>query len=325
MKKSPARNLAVITLVYWLVLLYSIAALVWWLVALERQNTQITEIRLAGLSESDPKYSQKKEAVLAANKRKTAQYLGEGVTFMIFILLGAVFVYRATRKQLRLSKQQQNFMMAVTHELKTPIAVTRLNLETLQKRKLDEEKQQKLIQNTLSEANRLNSLCNNILLSAQLEAGQYSISLQEFNLSAMVGGILKQYQTRFPARQIIGNVEDEIFINGESLLIEMLVNNLVDNALKYSPKTGRIGIELNQQDHYVVLQVWDEGKGIAPSERDAIFAKFYRGGDEGIRTTQGTGLGLYLCKKIAEDHGADIRVTEHSSGGSNFVVRFEIT
>lgn len=325
MKKSPARNLAVITLVYWLVLLYSIAALVWWLVALERQNTQITEIRLAGLTESDPQYVQKKEAVLAANKRKTAQYLGEGITFMIFILLGAVFVYRATRKQLRLSKQQQNFMMAVTHELKTPIAVTRLNLETLQKRKLDEEKQQKLIQNTLSEANRLNTLCNNILLSAQLEAGQYTVNFQEFNMSEMIASILKQYQTRFPARQIVGNIGDEIFVNGEILLIEILVNNLLDNALKYSPKTGRIGIELNQDAHYVVLQVWDEGKGIPLVEREAIFGKFYRGGDEGVRTTQGTGLGLYLCKKIAEDHGADIRVTEHQCGGSNFVVRFKTT
>jgi len=325
MKKSPARNLAVITLVYWLVLLYSIAALVWWLVALERQNTQITEIRLAGLTESDPQYVQKKEAVLAANKRKTAQYLGEGITFMMFILLGAVFVYRATRKQLRLSKQQQNFMMAVTHELKTPIAVTRLNLETLQKRKLDEEKQQKLIQNTLSEANRLNTLCNNILLSAQLEAGQYTVNFQEFNMSEMIASILKQYQTRFPARQIVGNIGDEIFVNGEILLIEILVNNLLDNALKYSPKTGRIGIELNQDAHYVVLQVWDEGKGIPLVEREAIFGKFYRGGDEGVRTTQGTGLGLYLCKKIAEDHGADIRVTEHQCGGSNFVVRFKTT
>ena len=324
MKKSPARNLAVITLVYWLVLLYSIAALVWWLVALERQNTQITEIRLANLSESDPQFSQKKEAVLAANKRKTAQYLGEGVTFMMFILLGAVFVYRATRKQLRLSKQQQNFMMAVTHELKTPIAVTRLNLETLQKRKLDEEKQQRLIQNTLSEANRLNSLCNNILLSSQLEAGQYTISLQEFNLSDTVASILRQYQTRFPTRQILGQIDEEVFIYGETLLVEMLINNLLDNALKYSPKTGRVGIQLTKVGNEVELQVWDEGKGIDVAERDMIFEKFYRSGDEGVRTTQGTGLGLYLCKKIAEDHGADIRVTEHSSGGSNFVVRFKI-
>ncbi|MCU0338081.1 MAG: ATP-binding protein, partial [Sediminibacterium sp.] len=137
--------------------------------------------------------------------------------------------------------------------------------------------------------------------------------------------ILKQYQTRFPARQIVGNIGDEIFVNGEILLIEILVNNLLDNALKYSPKTGRIGIELNQDAHYVVLQVWDEGKGIPLVEREAIFGKFYRGGDEGVRTTQGTGLGLYLCKKIAEDHGADIRVTEHQCGGSNFVVRFKTT
>ncbi|MFX9696122.1 histidine kinase dimerization/phospho-acceptor domain-containing protein, partial [Acinetobacter baumannii] len=82
--------------------------------------------------------------------------VGEGVTFLALIIIGAVFVFRATRRQLKLSQQQQNFMMAVTHELKTPIAITQLNLETLQKRKLEEDKQQKLISNTLQEARRLN-------------------------------------------------------------------------------------------------------------------------------------------------------------------------
>ncbi|WP_457848411.1 histidine kinase dimerization/phospho-acceptor domain-containing protein, partial [Staphylococcus aureus] len=95
---------------------------------------------------------QKILAIEEAKKRKTAQYVGEGVTFLALIIIGAVFVFRATRRQLKLSQQQQNFMMAVTHELKTPIAITQLNLETLQKRKLEEDKQQKLISNTLQEA-----------------------------------------------------------------------------------------------------------------------------------------------------------------------------
>jgi K+-sensing histidine kinase KdpD len=97
---------------------------------------------------------------------RPGKYIGEGVTFLLVILVGAVFVYRATKKQILLSQQEQNFMMAVTHELKTPIAVTKLNLETLQKHKkdLDETKQQKLIINSLHEADRLNALTNNILV-----------------------------------------------------------------------------------------------------------------------------------------------------------------
>ncbi|MFX9246833.1 histidine kinase dimerization/phospho-acceptor domain-containing protein, partial [Acinetobacter baumannii] len=81
------------------------------------------------------------------------------ITFFLLIVVGAAFVYRSVRKQLLISQQQQNFMMAVTHELKTPIAVAQLNLETLQKRKLEESMREKLISNTLMEANRLNLLC----------------------------------------------------------------------------------------------------------------------------------------------------------------------
>ena len=143
MNLKTSKRLTLLTVVYWILLSYIVAALIWWFIALERQNRDITNVRLLELIKDDPQYVEKVTQIETAKKRKTAQYIGEGTTFLALILVGAVFVFRATRKQLLLSQQQQNFMMAVTHELKTPIAVTRLNLETLQKRKLEEEKQQK--------------------------------------------------------------------------------------------------------------------------------------------------------------------------------------
>ena len=148
------QRLVLVSWVYWVLLTYMVAALLWWFIALERQNRDITYIRLSELKKDDPAYFANSLQIQEAQKRKTAQYVGEGSTFLALILLGAVFVYRATRRQLRMSQQQQNFMMAITHELKTPIAVAQLNLETLQKRKLDEDTQRKLITNTLQEANR---------------------------------------------------------------------------------------------------------------------------------------------------------------------------
>ena len=100
---------------------------------------------------------------------RTFKFFGEGGTFLGIILLGAFFVYRSIWKQMKLTQQQQNFMMAVTHELKSPIAAAKLNLETIRKHKLDPEKQQKLVENTIKETNRLDQLCNNILLASQLE------------------------------------------------------------------------------------------------------------------------------------------------------------
>lgn len=207
MNVKTSKKLTVVTVVYWILLLYIVAALIWWFIALEKQNRDITNVRLLELVKDDPLYFQKATRIEDAKRRKTTQYIGEGVTFLALILVGAVFVFRATRRQLLLSQQQQNFMMAVTHELKTPIAVTRLNLETLQKRKLEEDKQQKLITNTLQEANRLNILCNNILLAAQLEAGAYTTNKEEINFSDLVEGCIDDFQNRFPQRAIEENID----------------------------------------------------------------------------------------------------------------------
>lgn len=318
------KKLALITIVYWILLVYILAALVWWFIALQQQSEKMSSLLLNELSLQDPLYTQKADNILDARDRKNAQYIGEGATFFILILVGAVFVYRATRRHLRLSMQQQNFMMAVTHELKTPIAVAILNLETMQKRKLDESQQQRLISNTLQEAYRLNALSNNILLASQLEAGGYNFAKTHVNFSDMVSKSVREFSERFPNRQITAQTETGIEIFGETLLLEILVNNLIDNAIKYSPKDKSISIDLFNKNSNIELSVSDQGPGIPESERGMIFEKFYRVGDEQTRAAKGTGLGLYLCSKIAADHKATIRVHQNEPVGSIFIVSFRL-
>ena len=323
MSLNKTKGLTVVIVVYWVLLSYMVAALIWWFIALERQNTSITQIRLSELRKDDPAYIEKVAAIEDAKKRKTAQYIGEGVTFLALILVGAVFVFRATRRQLRLSQQQQNFMMAVTHELKTPIAITRLNLETLQKRKLEEEKQQKLISNTLHEANRLNMLCNNILLAAQLDAGAYTSNKEEINFSDLVEGCIDDFTTRFPQREVRELITEGLYIQGETLLLQMLVNNLLENAMKYSPKESPIQISLSAENNELILSISDQGVGIPDEEKKKVFDKFYRVGNENTRTTKGTGLGLYLCSRIVKSHNGYISVTDNQPRGSNFVATLQ--
>ncbi len=323
MKRLTSSKLALITLVYWVLLVYIVAALVFWFISLTNQNQTMADLLINELKKDDPAYRSQVENILNARGRKTTQYVGEGITFLALILLGAVFVYRATRRQLKLSQQQQNFMMAVTHELKTPIAVTQLNLETLQKRKLEEAQQQKLISNTLQEANRLNTLCNNILLASQLDAGAYKVLVSEVDLSELVQTGTSEFINRFPQRIIETDIQQAITINGEQLLLQMLLNNLVDNAIKYTPKTRKIGVSLYRQNGKIVLSVQDNGPGIAKEEKKKVFEKFYRVGNESTRTAKGSGLGLFLCKKIAEDHRAQIKVTDNQPEGSIFTVEFK--
>jgi two-component system, OmpR family, sensor histidine kinase CiaH len=323
LKRLKKQRLAFITLVYWFLLIYIVAALVWWFISLENQNRQMFIYRLAQIDKNEPDYNQKLAKIEDERKRKTTQYIGEGSTFLLLILVVAVFVYRATKRQIILSQQQQNFMMAVTHELKTPIAVARLNLETLQKYKLDEAKQQKLISNTLQETERLNTLTNNILVTAELESGHHAISKQEINLSELIKGSVKDFYTRIPDRAIQEDIAENIFVAGERLLLQMLLNNLLDNALKYSDKETAVKVELKKIKDRAVLKILDEGEGIADEEKKRVFQKFYRVGSETTRKAKGTGLGLYLCKRIVHDHEGTITVHDNVPKGSIFIVSLE--
>ena len=316
------KKLRSIFILYWFLLAYILAALIWWFIALNRQNEQMTKYKMQELFPGDKTYSAASTKIADENKRKTAQYIGEGAIFFLLIIAGAVFVFRAVRKQLKISQEQQHFMMALTHELKTPIAVAKLNLETLQKRKLDETQQQKLIQNTLQETNRLNSLCNNMLLSSQIEAGGYHITKEETNFSDLVNSCIQDFMIRFPQHNIRSQVKDDIFITGDRLLLQMAVNNLIDNAIKYSPKESILNILLFEENKLIQLQVKDEGKGIANDEKENIYKKFYRIGNTATRAAKGTGLGLYLTKKIALQHNANISVTDNLPTGAIFTITF---
>ncbi len=311
-----------VTAVYWFLLFYIAAALAFWFFELEKQNREMMELRLSRVDPRDPGFAMEKEAIQKEASRKTRQFQAEGITFLVLILLGAMYMYRSVRRQLRLQQQEQNFMMAVTHELKTPIAIAQLNLETLLKHQLDEERRSKLIRMTLQETNRLNQLASNILVSAQLEGRRYRISKDDLDFSSLVNRSAADFSQRFTDRIWKIEVEENIDINGDGFLLEMMVNNLIENAVKYSKKDSKIEIRLNASGSKIILQVADTGEGIPVSERKQIFQKFYRIGSEDTRSTKGTGLGLYICSRIAADHKGKIRVTDNNPKGTLFTISF---
>lgn len=320
----------VITYVYWIMLSYIIAALVWWFISLERQNQQMYLFKyqqLVGQNnglENSARFEEAKLQLIDEKERNSKKYIGEGATFLALILLGAAFVYRSVRKQWQIQQQQQNFMMAITHELKTPIAVAKLNLETLQKHQLEETKRQKILQMTIQETNRLNALTNNILVSSQLEGNSYRASKEDINLTDLVNACIQDFKVRFPNKNWTSTTEPDAEIVGDPLLITILVNNLLENANKYTPNNQTVSCELKKEEHRLVLSVIDQGPGIPNEEKNKVFEKFYRVGNEATRTTKGTGLGLYLCKKIAESHRASIQIRDNNPTGCIFTVTFKI-
>jgi signal transduction histidine kinase len=134
-----------------------------------------------------------------------------------------------------------------------------------------------------------------------------------------------EFRVYYPQRNIKAQLDKDIYILGEELLLSMLLNNLIENAIKYSPKHKAIYIFLKEENDLAILFVIDEGPGIPDEEKKKIFLKFYRIGDERTRTAKGTGLGLYLSKRIMEKHHGKIMVTDNRPTGSIFTATFRIS
>jgi len=305
-------------------LAYILAALVWWFIELNRQNQQMSSFRIQELKIQHIDKADNLQTISNEKKRKITQYAGEGITFFLLIAIAAVLFFRAIRRQLKTSAQQQNFMMAITHELKTPITISNLNLETIQKRNLEKGQQEKLISNTIEEMSRLNSLCNNLLLSSQMESDGYRLIKEEISLNKLANNAASEFGKRYLNRSVKVIENNPIVIFGDYFLLEMAINNLLDNALKYSPKDSPIIIQLNVAEGQAQINVCDEGGGIPEIDRKMVFEKFYRTGNAATRQAKGTGIGLYLVKMVTKAHAGNISVTDNKPKGSIFTLSFPL-
>ena len=316
------------TIAYTLLFVYVIAAILFWGYSLEKQKDVVyqlekTILENSKLNISQPQYIDQLKSIEQKRVRRTKQYYGEGGTFLLIILLTAGIVYYAYYRQLRLSQLQQNFMLSITHELKTPIAGIKLNMQTMEKRKLDEETSKQLIKSSVLETNRLNDLCNNILIATQLENKSKVMFADEINLTSLVKEEIEEFKMRYPALIIneLLLVDDYIF-KGETTLWKVVISNLIENARKYSLHNEPIEISITKENNNVKLSIKDLGVGISDTEKLRIFQKFYRIGNENTRSSKGTGLGLFIVKKIVTLYKYDISVKNNSPKGSIFEVVF---
>ena len=255
--------------------------------------------------------------------KKKWMYATEGLVMIILLFWGILWVYRTFEKSIKLNQHQNNFLLSVTHELKTPIASIKLYLETLLKRDLDKDQQRTILKNSINDTNRLRVLVDNLLLSAQLETNHYEPLMTQINLSELLHKIVDKYaEPRNFQDRIIKNIEHEVYISGDEFAIETIVINLLTNAEKYSDQN--ITILLKSDNKHVILSISDLGIGIADSDKQRLFDKFYRVGEEQTRKSKGTGLGLFIVQKLVEFHDATIEVKNNHPKGTNFEVSFNV-
>jgi len=298
--------------VLYLMAAYLVFQLVWW-------GWQLYKLQFAYLQHLKSEGTKLPENAL---RNKIFMIIGEGGVFLILLFLGIWWIKKNVWQDLARAQKEKNFLLAVTHELKTPIAAIRLNTQTLKNRKLTEEQSQDLCADIITESNRLETLVNNILLATQFEQNTVLGNWQKTDLSALVEAQIKRFQQLFPERTVNSSIHSNIFLQAEENMLVSLLFNLLENANKYSPDSEPISVLLKGSEHIVLLEISDFGIGIPNEERKSIFEKFHRVGNEETRSQKGTGLGLYIVKEICKAHKAEITISDNSPRGSRFQITF---
>ena len=257
-------------------------------------------------------------------EKRIAMVIGEGFVFIVLLLIGLWKIRASVRKEFELSQRQNNFLLSVTHELKTPIAANKLYLQTIQKRKPDDAQREELLAKALKENERLEKLIDNILHAARVENRAMQPIKEEIELSHFLQNRINQFRKRYPEAQIDLVELDKIMISFDIFMIETVLSNLIDNAVKYSPQSPQITVTAVRENNEIVFSVADKGIGISSEEQKRIFSKFYRVGDEEIRTQKGSGLGLYISQEFVKLHKGIIGFKSNKEKGSIFYFKLPL-
>ncbi len=302
-------------------LTYITIFIIWWSFLLIDKNQRY--YALLENAQTIVESEKKGVSIVEEKKKQELMIIAEGLTFLL-ISWAILFRLRKTLfKEVKLANQQRNFLLSITHELKSPIASALLNTQTQIKRNLDSEKRQLLDTNTEKDLKRLGTLVDKILLAAKVEDNSASFFKEKFNLSQLVNEVFTDWELQWNDKfKFNADVSNDIFISGDKSLINSLISNLLENAIKYSNEGDSILVKLFQNETSVSLFVSDMGKGIPIAEQKQIFNKFYRIGNEETRTTIGTGLGLFIVKQVALMHQAEIEVESEIGNGTIFKIFF---
>lgn len=285
--------------IFYAVIIYAIAQLIWW-------GYQLVSLQ----------------------PKRIGMILSEGSMFVIVFSVGAYYLHSSINKEQKLQEQKKNFLLSVTHELKSPLASIKILLQTIQKRNLTKAQTLDFIDKSLLDIERLDDMVENMLLASKIDNRSYTFPKANFNLSVLVDSIVNRLQiTKCDCNQQIidAEIEPKIEITGDKFALTSVVTNLVENAIKYSSPCEAVVVKLFSKEGRIHLQVADHGIGIADEEKNRIFDRFYRVGSEDTRNTKGTGLGLFIVKQVLDKHEATIRVKDNRPAGSIFEVVFGLT
>lgn len=305
-QSRPGRLLALL----WILAAYIFFQLCWWGFQLIELHREILELRTVVLGQSQ----------LSLFNSKVWMVVGEGSVFIVLLVLGFGYILSIYRREVRLAGMEKTFLLSVTHELKTPVAAVKLQLETLNSPGLSDVQREKLTQTALRETRRLQDLTENILLATRLDNLHLALHKEVISFADIIEHEAERYRSIHHLNLEV-KIVDDVKMKGDFQMITSLISNLLDNAHKYGGSKSVI-IELNKHHHDITITVADQGQGIPDDEKQKIFSRFYRIGNEDTRTSKGTGLGLFICATVVKLHHGFITVKDNQPNGSIFAITF---
>ena len=252
-----------------------------------------------------------------------------GIPFFALLIAGVVLNTIFLVREVRRNERHDAFLNAVTHELKTPIASIRLYLETLQRREMPEEKRREFYSVMLEDSDWLLATVEQVLKAGELGQRTQNQARLPVDMRTLVLDCIERTRTRHHLSEGTITFEDSgetdsLVVRGNREELQSVVMNLLDNAVKYSPKTVEIKVKLSiRNEAWIVLSVADRGIGIPTSQLKRVFKRFYRVPMRTVLRTKGTGLGLFIVRSIARQHGGDA-FAESAGEGSGTTVSVEL-
>lgn len=248
-----------------------------------------------------------------ASKRIT-MIVGEGSVFFVLLLIGVWQLKKSIKREMQLNRDQKNFLLATTHELKTPLSSVKLLIETVQKRDLTPEKKEELLNRALDENDRLNDMIDRVLMASRIESEGNKLNFTQGDVSQLVNAIIDDFQNKYPNRTIEALLQDHLSGKFDESAVFSILTNLMENAIKYSDENTTITISLAKHGEMLDIIVEDSGVGILDTKKAVKL--FYREQNEETRTEKGSGLGLFIVNKLCQLHGGELRLDSNLGIGT---------
>jgi signal transduction histidine kinase len=241
--------------------------------------------------------------------------------------IGVFFVARAAAREVRVAEMKSSFVSSVSHDLKTPLALIQLFAETLELGRLkNTDRAQEYYRIINSEARKLTRLINNLLDFSKIEAGLRSYTRVPVNLTELTRGVLESLESQFQHNQFIvtSRLDGDVPVLIDKEAAVQAIENLISNAMKYSPEHREIAVDVDREGGYGVIRVTDRGIGVPARLQSRIFRKFYRIQTDAGSGPQGTGLGLAIVDHVMRGHAGFVRVDSEPGRGSTFTLHFPL-